>query len=159
MSDNPTITIIKKAQTKSLEGRATLTYHIAIDDSGAVHWAVVKNTGGGFFDSSFVGFDTIQSALSGWPKELPITSMALRGLFKGKSVNTPSFLLATLVKENIVEPMPNRKRHYQLCDPTIFQTHLDELKAQHSSGSKGKPTAKAKTGSSMPKAKKKPATG
>jgi hypothetical protein len=54
------------------------------------------------FSKEWVAFTDIQQALDNWPKDLPTTSMTLRALFQGKSVNTLAFLLVTLVKEEIL---------------------------------------------------------
>jgi hypothetical protein len=88
-----------------------------------------------------------------------MTSMTLRALFQGKSVNTPAFLLATLVKEGILEVVPGKKRHYQLGDAKSFLAEVEKLKATHNKTSKAKPKVKAKASTRMPKTKAKPATG
>ena len=94
--DNP-VRVLKEAQCKSLEGSAKLTYHIGIDDAGDIHFKIAENSGGGFFSNEWISFLDIQAAFKDWGDETPITSMALRPLFRGKSVNTPSFLLAVLM--------------------------------------------------------------
>ena len=100
--ETPTVTIIKKATTKSLEGKATLGYQLGMDEASALHWRIASNSGGGFFSDEWVSFKAIQDALAAWPDNQPITSMALRSLFLGKSANNPSFLMATLVKEGVL---------------------------------------------------------
>jgi hypothetical protein len=85
--------------------------------------------------------------------------MTLRPLFQGKSVNTPAFLLATLVKEGILEPVPDKKRHYQLGDAKPFLAEMDKLKATHSQSGKAKPRAGTTARTRMAKNKAKPATG
>jgi hypothetical protein len=153
-----TITTIKKATCKNLNGSATLTYHIGLDNTSALYWKIHANSGNGMFSSEWVAFADIQKALADWPDELPITSMTLRTLLTG-SVNTASFLLATLVKETVLEPVPDKKRHYQLGDAKAFLAEMDKLKPAHNKTSKAKPRAKAKAATRMPKAKAKPATG
>jgi hypothetical protein len=152
-AQEPTITTIKKATCKNLQGTATLTHHIGLDDTSALLWKIHANSGNGMFSSEWVAFGDIQQTLDKWPKDSPITSMALYPLFNGKSVNTPSFLLATLVKEGILEVVPGKKRHYQLGDAKPFLAEMDKLKATHSQPSKAKPKVKAKAGARMPKAK------
>ena len=154
MSDNPRITIIKKATTKSLEGKATLGYQLGLDDTSALQWRLTSNSGGGFFSDEWVAFKAIQEALSAWPEVNPITSMALRPLFMGKSANNPSFLMATLVKEGVLERKPDTKRHYVLGDMKAFLTSVEKLKAGHSKPSKPRAKAKAKAGARITKAKK-----
>ena len=153
------ITTIKKSTCKTLQGTATLTYHIGLDDTGAIHWKIAASTGNGMFSTEYVTFTDIQKALADWPAELPITSITLRPLFQGKSVNTPAFLLATLVKEGILAPVPDKKRHYQLGDAKPFLAAVDVLKATHSQSGKAKPKVKAKAATRMSKNKAKPATG
>ena len=152
------VTTLLKRTSKNLNGTASIGYHVGQDDTGAIHWRIHSNSGSGMFSSQWVAFSDIQQALADWPVELPITSMTLRPLLTG-SVNTSSFLLATLVKEGILEPVPDKKRHYQLGDAKPFLAEMDKLKAAHSQSSKTRPRAKAKAASRMPRAKAKPATG
>jgi hypothetical protein len=79
----------------------------------------------------------------------------------GKSANTPGFLVAVLCAEGILEPMGDKKRVHQACDPAAFLNSLEEL--QPATGkkpaTKAKASAKAKS-KAAPKAKaKSPATG
>jgi hypothetical protein len=110
------------------------------------------------YSREYVAFTDIQKALADWPDDLPITSMTLRPLFQGKSVNTPAFLLATLVKEGVLAPVPDKKRHYQLGDTKPLVTEVDKLKATHSPSGKAKPRAKAKAAARITKKKPEPAT-
>ena len=153
------ITTIKKSTCKTLQGTATLTYHIGLDDTGAIQWKIAASTGNGMFSTEHVAFTDIQKALADWPADLPITSMTLRALFQGKSVNTPAFLLATLINEGILQQVPGKKRHYQHGDPDAFLAAVAELKGAHTQSGKSKPRAKVKAATRMPKGKVKPATG
>jgi hypothetical protein len=152
-AQEPTITTVKKATCKNLQGTATLTYHIGLDDTSALLWKIHANSGNGMFSSEWVAFTDIQQTLDKWPKDSPIVSMALYPLFNGKSVNTPSFLLATLVNEGILQQVPDKKRHYQLGDAKPFLAEMDKLKATHSTSSKARPKVKAKASTRMPKRK------
>ena len=120
-SQEAPITTIKKSTCKTLQGTATLTYHIGLDDTSALHWKIAASS--------------------------------------GKSVNTPAFLLATLVKEGILAPVPDKKRHYQLGDAKPFLAEMDKLMTTDSGTGKAKPLAKAKAATRMSKGKAKPATG
>ena len=104
-------------------------------------------------------FADIQKALEAWEKDHPIVSMALFPLYKNRSVNTPSFLLACLVNEGILQQVPDKKRHFQLGDTKAFLASLEKVKSQHSVPTKAKPKAKTKAVSRMSKPKVKPATG
>jgi hypothetical protein len=52
-----------------------------------------------------------------------------RKIFRGKSANTPGFLIAALVAEGLIERVPGKTRVHQTCDPATFLASLDELKA------------------------------
>ena len=144
-TENNPIQVLKEAQCKSLEGSATLTYQIGTDDSGAIHFKIASNTGGGFFSTEWVSFTDIQAAFKAWGDEVPITSMTLRPIFRGRSVNTPSFLLAALSGENLLEPMPKRKRVHRACDPAPFLASLDTPRKGGRVAENAKAKAKAAT--------------
>ena len=146
------ITTIKKATSKNLQGTATLTYHIGLDETSALYWKIHANSGNGMFSNQWVAFNDIQKATADWPADLPITSMTLRPLLTG-SVNTSSFLLATLVNEGILQQVPDKKRHYQLGDAKPFLAEMDKLKATHNKPGKAKPKVKAKVATRMPNGK------
>jgi hypothetical protein len=154
----PVISVIKKSTCKNLNGSATLTYHIGLDEASVLLWKIHANTGNGMFSRELIPFKDIQQALDKWHKDQPIVSMALYPLFSGKSVNTPSFLLASLVNEGILQQVPGKKRHYQLGDAKPFLAEMDKLKAAHSKPSKAPAKPKAKAAARIPKAKAKPAT-
>ena len=54
--------------------------------------------------------------------------MALWPLFKGKSVNTPAFLLAVLKHEKVVVPVKGKQRIHQLADLPGFKARLTVAK-------------------------------
>ncbi len=150
----PSITVLKKATTKSLEGKAALAYQLGTDDTSALHWRLTSNSGGGFFSDEWVAFQDIQKALEAWPKDKTITSIVLRPLFLGKSANNPSFLMATLVKEGILQAIPEKKRQYQIGDISAFLETVEGAKAGHSKPVKPRAKAKAKAGARMTKPRK-----
>jgi len=124
---NP-VRVLREATCKSLEGLATLHYKIGLDEVGEIQLKIEKNSGGGFFSNEWISFAAIQQAFTDWPADTPINSMALRPLFRGKSVNTPSFMLAVLTAEGLLEPMPKRKRVHRATDPAPFLATVEELK-------------------------------
>ncbi len=155
---HPSITTIKKATCKTLSGKSTLTYRLGIDEASVLHWQVLSNSGNGYHSDEWLAFQDIQQALSDWAKDFPVTSMALGSLFTGRSSNSTGFLMATLVKEGILEPVPDSKRHYQLCEPADFLAEMYKLTAAHSKSVKPKPKAKTRAATRMPKKAKPPAT-
>ena len=153
-SQESPIHILKTATTRSLEGSATLTYLVGEDDDGAIHWKIAENSGGGFFSNEWVAFTDIQQAFAEWPEDSPITSIVLRPLFQGRSANTPSFLLAALTAEGLLEPLPKRKRVHQACDPGPFLASLEALREKSGKAPATKAKAKAKAKPAKKKARK-----
>ena len=155
--ETPAITVLRKSTCKSLEGKATLGYHLGTDPDGALHWRLASNSGGGFFSDEWVPFQAIQNALEAWPQDKPITSMALRPLFVGRSANNASFLLATLVAEQILDRVPESKRHYRLGDVAGFLAVMEGSGTGHSKPDKSPGRTQAKPGSRMANDKDSPA--
>lgn len=106
--------ILKKNSCPSLSGKSKLTYVIGSDDKGALFIRIAENTGGGFHSGEWVAVADIEAALNKSPDS--ITSLTLFKLFKGKSVNTPAFLLAALKSEGVVEAVKGRQRKHTLVD-------------------------------------------
>jgi hypothetical protein len=151
---NP-VQVLKEDNCPTSSGKSILGYQVGTDDSGAIYLKVASNDGGGFFSNEWISFTDIQTAIEDWPDEQGITSMTFRKIFRGKSANTPGFLIAVLCAEGLLEPMPEKKRVHQACDPTTFLASVEELKEEAGITSGKKPAAKAKA---KPKAKVKAAS-
>lgn len=154
-SDTLPIQTLKKATCKNLAGTSTLTYLIGTSDTGKLYWKIAENSGGGMFSLEWVAFTDIQSAIEDWGEDKPITSLTLRPLFRGKSVNTPAFLLAALVRENLLEPMPKKKRCHAALGPQPFLTAMKAIQAGEKP--KRRPAAKSKAKAKRSPARKKAA--
>jgi hypothetical protein len=90
--------------------------------------------------------------------------MTFRKIFRGKSANTPGFLIAVLCAEGIIEPMGDKKRVHQACDPATFLASVEALRKDggksYSNTASKKPAAKATSkvpAKATPKAKAKAA--
>ena len=153
---NP-VQVLKEANCPTSSGKSILVAQVGTDDSGAIYLKVASNDGGGFFSNEWIAFTDIQAALQTWPEDQGITSMTFRKIFRGKSANTPGFLIAVLCAEGLLEPMPDKKRVHQACDPATFLASVEELKEEAGNTSGKKPAAKAKA-KAAPKAKAKPKT-
>ncbi|PKO42907.1 MAG: hypothetical protein CVU29_11295 [Betaproteobacteria bacterium HGW-Betaproteobacteria-22] len=121
------IRIIKLATCPTCSGKATLTYHLGCTTDNAIYFRVYSNSGGGFFSPEWIKLADIQAALAKAPQ--PITSYALTNLFKGKSVNTPGFLMATLKQEGLVKLLEGKIRGYELIAPSLFMLEVNKLVA------------------------------
>ena len=138
-----TIRILKKASCPTLTGKSKLTYHIGCSAESQIYFRIHANDGGGFFSREWVAWQGIRHHLQKVPKSTPITSIALHRLFKGKSVNTPSFLLAVLKHEGLVRPLKGKKRSHELVDPEAFLARVDKLISANAGTTTGKTTKKA----------------
>jgi hypothetical protein len=150
-STDDLISAIREAKCPTSSGKSTLTYQVGKDESGAIYLKVSGNDGGGFWSPEFLAYKSIEQAIAEWPVDQGITSMTFRKIFRGKSANTHGFLVAVLCAEGILEPMGDKKRVHQACDPTAFLNSLEAV--QQATGKK--PATKAKT---PPKAKSKAAS-
>ncbi len=95
--------VLKQATCPSLSGASTLTYEIAADANGALYFRITGNSGGGVFSEEWVAWSAIEPALA----DSPVTAGSLKRarVCKGKSANTPGFLLAVLKAEGLVMPL------------------------------------------------------
>ena len=102
---------LRTATCPTLSGKATLTYDVGQDSSKALHFRITENDGGGFFSGEWIPWSHIEAAIG---KAEPVTSICLRPLFKGKSVNTSGFLLASLIAEGLLVALPKKTRHFEV---------------------------------------------
>ncbi|MFA7384470.1 MAG: hypothetical protein WC001_13575 [Desulfurivibrionaceae bacterium] len=91
--------ILKIGNCPSLSGNSNLTYNIGHSDQGDLHFQLHANTGGGLFSRQWIPFMAIEGLLEG-----NITGRTLKPLYEGKSINSPGFVLAILLYENLVRP-------------------------------------------------------
>ena len=125
--DNPDMRVLKTAATKTITGKSTLTYQIGCLPDSTIHLRVTTNTGAGMFSDEWVAFAAVQEALKDDTEGAAITSIRLTSLFKGKSVNTPSFLLAALKHLKLVRSMNGKQRHHEALNPQPFLDTVEKL--------------------------------
>ena len=124
---NPDMRILKTTTTKTITGKSTLTYQIGCLPDSSIHLRVVMNTIAGMFSDEWVPYVDIQKALKDDTEGAAITSIRLTSLFKGKSVNTPSFLLAALKHLKLVRSMNGKQRHHEQMNPKPFLDTVEKL--------------------------------
>lgn len=125
----PAVRIVKISTCPSLSGKSTLTYHLGCTGKAEIQIRVAANSGGGFFSVEWIALNTIQKVFARIPPDRPITSYPLQQLFRGKSVNTPSFLMAVLKHEGLVVPMTDKRRRFECVDPAAFIAMVKGLAA------------------------------
>jgi hypothetical protein len=126
-SDDTSMRVLKTATCKTLSGKSTLTYQLGCNSDSDIHLRVTKNTGAGMFSDEWVPYDDIQEALKDNTEGAAITSIRLTSLFKGKSVNTPSFLLAALKHLKLVRSMNGKQRPHESLNPKPFLDSVEKL--------------------------------
>jgi len=143
--EDDTMRILATGTCETLSGSSKLTYHIGSMPDGEIYLRVHSNTGGGFFSQEWIALADILTALKKRPEGKPITSILLNPLFRGKSVNTPAFLLAVLLHEKVIRSMQGKLRRHELADPSVFNDKIEKLMASATSakGKSAKPVKKA----------------
>ena len=112
------------------------------DADDAAYLSVRGNTGGGYFSNEWIPLTDVLAALEESPEE--INSLALFPLFRGKSANTPGFLLAVLKQEKLAVPLKGRQRKYRLGDTAAFLAKVESLKTGKTKVAKKKAVRKRK---------------
>ena len=120
----PLIRILKAGTCPNLSGSAKLGYHIGCTADSKIHLHVHSNSGSGYFSKEWVSLDAILKALDKAPKGKPLTAFWLSPLFVGKSINTPSFLMAVLLQEGLVQ---KDERCYERLSHDAFVIEVNKL--------------------------------
>ena len=93
------IQVVRTASCPSLSARSTITYEIGSKGENQ-YIRLSGNSAGGLFCKEWVPLSEIQQLLAGSPN---LTSKTLQPLYAGKSSNSPGFLLACVINENLAE--------------------------------------------------------
>ena len=123
----PSPEIILTSKCKTVSSKSTLTYNVAVDDKRKAFIRLISNTGGGYFSDEWVLIDEINNTLKAIPSDQPISSIHLFPLFKGKSVNTPGYLLAVLINEKVLVADQENKRLYAFSGMSKLMEKIDGL--------------------------------
>ena len=119
--------VLSTGTCDTLSGSSKLTYHIGSMPDGEIYLRVHGNTGGGFFSQEWISLSDILQALKKRPEGKPITSILLNPLLRGRSANTPGFLMAVLLHEKVVRSMQGKLRRHELADPSVFTEKVEKL--------------------------------
>ena len=117
-----TIRTLKTGNCSSRSGKSKLTYLIGADSASEIHFRINGNTGNGFFNNDWVPLEIILELLT--KAGGAFTSYALHPLLKGKSNNTPAFLIASLLEEGIIHRSVSEKRCYEMSDVSVFMAKI-----------------------------------
>ncbi len=147
--------IIKIASCPTCSGKTKLTYHFGCNLENQVYIRIVENSGGGFFSEEWVSIEATLTALDKAPH--PITAVPFISLFKGKSVNTPGFLLAVLKHEGLVKLLEGKVRGYEKLPTETFMAEVHKLIASDIDLKYVPPTPIKKSATTLPPKKSKQA--
>ena len=134
------ITVLKTGRCESLSGKSSLTYQLGSTEDNEIYARVSSNTGGGLFSNEWISLKSIQDVLEDNPDDEPLTAFMIQGLFLGKSVNSPAFLMAALVKERWLRVLKGKKRGMEILDTPKFMAKMAKLVARKSDGKTNKKT-------------------
>jgi hypothetical protein len=149
--------VLSTGTCDTLSGSSKLTYHIGSMPDGEIYIRVHSNTGGGFFSQEWISLRDILQALKKCPDGKPITSVLLMPLYRGRSANTPGFMMAVLLHEKLVRSMQGKLRRHELGDPSVFTAKVEKLLSPGGKAA-GKPAKKAPAKKAAPPSKRKKAT-
>lgn len=153
------IEVLKTATCKSITGKSTLTYQIGRTPDDTVHIRISKNTGAGFFNPEWIKIEDIRKALAKGRKGDPLTSFLLASLVRGKSVNTPAFLMAALTQEGLLRVLKGKKRGHEPLDPEEFDAGMKKLVSSGKTAKTGGKTGGKKSAVKKKAGKKTAETG
>ncbi|MCK4999515.1 MAG: hypothetical protein KAS23_08265 [Anaerohalosphaera sp.] len=131
--EEPALKITSTSKCQTISGKSTLTYNVGIDDEDRFCIRIFSNTGGGFFSNEWVPLEHITAILKDVPVDHPVTSMDLFPLFKGKSVNTPGYLMAVLLNEKLLSPFKDTKRQFVYTGAETLKAKLSKHKTSRKS--------------------------
>jgi len=123
----PNKLILKTSTCKALSSDARITYELAYDDKKSLHIRIMSNSGGGFFSDEWVSLSDIREAFKSSAGDGRISASMLFTLFKGKSVNTPGYILASLKFEGFIKPIDGLTRFYEAIDDKSFNALIKKL--------------------------------
>lgn len=120
------MTGVRTGTCNTLSQKSELKYAVGVNPSKAVCVRVTSNAGGGFFSPEWIAWKDIQAAIK---EAEPVTSICLRPLFRGKSVNSSGFLLAVLVAEGVLIALPKKTRHFEATGKSLTAAKSASKKA------------------------------
>jgi hypothetical protein len=155
----PSVRVIKTADTPNISGTSEICYQLGVYPDEELAIRILTSEGGGYFSMEWVAINDLLAILENWDANKGITSVALAPLFRGKSVNTPAFLMAALRAEGIIQPLEGKKRNFGLSDISGFLERARQLQAGKTpvrTTAKKKAPAKTKAAAKAPRGSKKP---
>ena len=121
------IEIVATQKTKTVSGKSDLTYHLGKDEIGNAYIRIWVNSSNGYFSNEWVPLSSIIDLLKKHSGS-SFTSIVFDALFKGKSVNTPGFLVAALLNEGVLALEAGKSRKYVYVSADKLLAKVDKAK-------------------------------
>lgn len=125
----PSLRVLKVGRCQTVSGKSTLTYHVGCTAESAIQIRLYANSGNGFLNQDWIPWTAIQERLKPQSGESTFTSQVLHALFRGKSLNSPGFLMAVLKAEGVVKPSAVKRRCYEAAKDARFLAEIERLMA------------------------------
>ena len=125
----PSLRVLKVGRCPTVSGKSTLTYHVGCTAESAIQIRLYANSGNGFLNQDWIPWTAIQERLKPQSGESTFTSQVLHALFRGKSLNSPGFLMAVLKAEGVVKPSAVKRRCYEATKDARFLAEIERLMA------------------------------
>lgn len=125
----PSLRVLKVGRCPTVSGKSTLTYHVGCTAESAIQIPLYANSGNGFFNQDWIPWTAIQERLKPQSGESTFTLQVLHALFRGKSLNSPGFLMAVLKAEGVVKPSAVKRRCYEATKDARFLAEIERLMA------------------------------
>jgi hypothetical protein len=149
---NP-VRVLRSIECDSLSRMSRLTFQYGLRDDTEIVIRISANSGNGMFSDDWVRADDVLNVLRSPDNQEAISSLAFRPLYVGKSVNTPSFLMAALRHEEVITTHPTLRRAYQVLAVSAYEDRVRSLPASgpQTSGDEERPMAKTEVAESIDK--------
>ncbi len=121
------VVVVKTAKCASSSGKSTLTYQFGLKAGEGVQVRFVHNSGGGMFCKDWVAMKEVMQVLRDPGSQEVISAASFRPIYLGRSINTPSFLLAALKQEGVIVVHASRPRNYQVSEVDAFEQRIGVL--------------------------------
>ena len=125
----PSLRILKIGRCPTVSGKSTLTYHVGCTPESVIKLRLYGNSGNGFLNQDWIPWTAIQERLAPQSGESTFTSQVLHPLFRGKSLNSPGFLMAVLKAEGVVRVSAVKRRCYESVKDSGFLAGIERLMA------------------------------
>ena len=119
MSPDTIVSVIKSDSCESLSKKSMLGYQVGYSDEKDICIRIISNTAKGLFGKDWFLYSSIDVILR---EGTPLKASTLSSLFKGKSANTPGFIMAILKHLEVIKLVEGSKHQYEYMGAVAFES-------------------------------------